>query len=35
MKTETIIISVLFVTMALAMNSCSTNTIWEEITYGQ
>lgn len=35
MKTKSIIISVLFVIFAMAMNSCSTNTIWEEITYGQ
>ena len=35
MKTKTIITSVLFVSVALAMNSCSTNTIWEEVTYGQ
>lgn len=35
MKTRTIIISVLFVILLMAMNSCSTNTIWEEVTYGQ
>lgn len=35
MKTRSIIISMLFVTFAMAMNSCSTNTIWEEVTYGQ
>ena len=35
MKTKTIITSVLFVSVALAMNSCSKNTIWEEVTYGQ
>lgn len=35
MKTKSIIISVLFVILVMAMNSCSTNTIWEEVTYGQ
>ena len=35
MKTKSIIISVLFVVLAMAMNSCSKNTIWEEVTYGQ
>lgn len=35
MKTKSIITSVLFIAVAMAMNSCSTNTIWEEITYGQ
>lgn len=35
MKTKSIIISVLFVILAMAMNGCSTNTIWEEIIYGQ
>ena len=35
MKTKSIITSVLFVVLAMAMNSCSKNTIWEEITYGQ
>ena len=33
MKTKSIIISVLFVILAMAMNGCSTNTIWEEIIY--
>lgn len=35
MKTKSIIISVLFIAGTMVMNSCSTNTIWEEVTYGQ
>lgn len=35
MKTKSIITSVLFVALVMGMNSCSKNTIWEEITYGQ
>ena len=35
MKTKSIISSVLFIAGTMVMNSCSTNTIWEEVTYGQ
>ena len=35
MNTKSIITSALLVAVALLTNSCSTNTIWEEITYGQ
>ena len=35
MKAKSIITSVLSVAVAMVMNSCSTNTIWEEVSYGQ